>query len=165
MRAYCSQDRRKLSSGFQGLTRGIASLLAALLCGCSSAFDTGQGIELIESVDVPGQALSEIISTDTQFMVPHEKNEPAWERARAFFCYYSSTPGSFQVEDTLLTNQTEAAARFWCEVTRRNAADGVLYTVACGDRRDGVGALVDRNARNLARFIQAGILERSLLAE
>ncbi len=142
-------------------------ILLPLLLVSAAACSARRGPR-IEVITVEQQALEEVARTPLTFVVPLLKDEASWERARSFFdLYLGSSPERrepYSVGEYLMTNSGRGAGRYIYEVERVPEREGMRYTVSCFVHGpDGDAVLAERNARNLARFIKDGTLERSLL--
>jgi len=154
-------------------------LLIIFLAGCSagavsntqarSVQDTTRQPQWeIEVETIEDQAIAEILSTPTEFVVTYSDDHYSWERAMIFLQSHTSKQ-SFQhisspQEMVIVSNHGAMQDNYWYNVEKASHPEGWFYRVKVLPAGAGSHHLADRNARNLARFIRNGILERSLIA-
>ena len=145
------------------------ALLLVLLLGIAGCGGRRGPRPEVEVVTVEQQALAEIEAAPLDFVVPLERDTRAWERARTFFELYAAPQSGKTLaspEDLRISNSGDPLAKYVYYVERMPHRQGVRYTVRCQANAPGADSyLADRNARNLARFIRDGTLERSLLEQ
>ena len=118
----------------------------------------------VEVSTVEDQALEDVSKSSTDFMIDFYQNSVAWERAQSFFDYYLKQPGILRTH-SLISNANIPGGPFEYTVTRQPGVKGVYYSVKCVPSPFNSAKVPNaiRNARNFARFIKDGTLERSLL--
>lgn len=124
----------------------------------------------VEVETVEAQALAEVLATATTFVVPYEEEQAAWERVRLFLSSYASEQtvsavraggGAVTLSSTPKRGSQDG---YRYQIGKRVVSGGLEYTVqAFPVAPHGKRQFAERNARNLARFIRSGTLERSLL--
>lgn len=118
----------------------------------------------VEHQTVKEVARQEILSTPLEFDIEFADNAPAWDRVLLFFQNeLKSLTESFKSDRVLASNHKDSDSKYIFVVSKRPAPNGNTYRVTCADRKAGKTNVAELNARNLARFIIHGELERSLL--
>lgn len=144
----------------------IALALVTLLAACSGKTTASKYPSNIEVVTQLEQSKEEILETPLQFPVALEAESSAWGRARAFFDLYlrPKYPKIEVREQAHQIQNRDKSTPFTYRVARQLGAGEMVFTVSCELQSPSRSAdSCDMNARNLARFIQRGVLERELL--
>jgi len=131
-----------------------------------------RGVDYEIEASVQDQAFEEVRKQPTSFVVTSGEDVHAWERANFFFNRYLKQEGQKGVmkavhngNAVVLTSKALQVGRFDFEVRKTDTYNGIHYDVRCVSRKAGNGDSANINARNLARFIQTGNLEVSLLVK
>lgn len=147
-------------------------LTLALLCACGCAASNSQKLIYekekyqYDVMSVPDVTKQEVLSTPRTFVLDYYENTYAWERAKIFFKEHTTSflgERKISAEKTLLSNIESSKDRYAFEVERSKIPEGFKYQINCFMNELSGEDRSDLNARNLARFIQKGQLERSLL--
>jgi len=161
-------------SGRLAVTTGLGFLLA--LSGCSAGPSAGtharHGQVEYELITIEQQIVEAVMASPKEFIVPFSNEQAAWERVLYFFREYADLQTPFitsLASNTIqITNQHDAAKTgkpYIYMVEKFPVSGGMKFRIHCipnGNR--GTRDLADTNARNVARFIRDGTLERSILA-
>jgi hypothetical protein len=170
----------------QGRPLCLLLALAAGVCwlsGCSgsgaprpSPGQVRSEIEIDGIDSVEDQALQAVMKAPLEFTVSFDEDQHAWDRARLFLRQYTlrgvvvdqELPyGEGKLSNVIQSKNALGDFRpepYLYTIERRLTTEGFRYLVQCqvGDSR-GDPMYANRNGRNLARFVQAGSLELSLL--
>lgn len=141
------------------------SFLLLITLGCSNqARNSAQRVQ-VEHDSVTEIALQEVMATPTEFFIPVEEDRFAWGRARMFFEQKEGAKPSIisTPSHTEVSNSNTKGDKYLYRVIRQPAAGGFQYTVTCRPRLATGANLCKRNAKNVARFVKDGSLERTLL--
>jgi hypothetical protein len=114
----------------------------------------------IEVISRDQQILEEVDEAPTQFTVPKQGDREVWNRAHFFFHDY--TGGAAKVTSHEITTSAPGSSYHYRVTRSPERNDLIHYEVSCTPVK-GDEAYAQRNARNLARFLKDGHLERSLL--
>lgn len=148
----CSNSKRTFSSSYEKRSNQVKDSNMA-------SFDWQ-----VEHQTVKEVARQEILNTPLEFDIEFADNAAAWDRAILFFQNeLKSLTESFKSDRILASNHKDTASKYIFVVSKRPALNGNTYRVTCADRKAGKTDIAELNARNLARFIIHGELERSLL--
>ena len=135
-----------------------------------SACSTGPGYEVVDRITVDEQALEEVLKTPLNFSVDRAKADQAWDRARMFFEFFiakgNETPEElYEARPAWISNERIPDQKYSYRIARQESSGQVSFLVKCMARPMGGGTAekAEQNARNLARFMQYGYLEVSLL--
>lgn len=122
---------------------------------------------ILEVVTVEEQALEDVMASPRFFTVPLKGDFDAWRRASLFFNMYLNEASSIPFDADRIVSSRRKGAQYVYEVKRKNLKNGVKYQVFCYPVTISAekASLADRNARNLARFIREGTLERMFLEQ
>jgi len=122
----------------------------------------------IEVETIEDQAIAEVLGAPTEFVVTFSDDHHSWERAILFLERHTSKQAfqyiSSPQEMIIVSNHGAVQDNYWYNVEKASHPEGWFYRVKAVSAGAGSHHLADRNARNLARFIRNGILERSLIA-
>jgi len=156
-----------------GLTTGCAAK-PVMPYGANSKAPRHNSRPVVEIETAQEQALKEVMSSPTSFVVSYPEAPYSWERAKLFFELYTTRydesyslrpqDGAGLREEVLLSNSLAREDNYYYQVKKTSERSGLAYVVSCRPRREPGDLLyAERNARNLARFIRQGQLEVSLL--
>jgi hypothetical protein len=148
-----------------------AKLLAlAAIFAAFSACSTSPGYEVVERVTVDQQALEEVLKTPLNFSVDRAKADQAWDRARMFFEFFIAQGNAkpeelYEARPAWISNERIPDQKYSYRIARQESSAQVSFLVKCIARpmAGGTPEKAEQNARNLARFMQYGYLEVSLL--
>jgi len=122
----------------------------------------------VEVETITDQAIAEILNTPTEFVVSFPDDHHSWERAMLFLDKHTTRKSVQHIMDPeellIVSNYGETRDSYWYNIEKISHPEGWLYRIRAVPALSGNHQLADRNARNLARFIRNGILERSLIA-
>ncbi len=131
-----------------------------------------QGVTLEVAKTVDDQARELIATTQTNFRMNLDEAPAAWDRAKLFFEKYLASDGLGAGVVTKIVGARwglsaglAASSSYVYEVWREDVRDGYKFSVVCKPKQGVSAQLAELNARNLARFMQDGRLELSLLAK
>lgn len=158
---------------FRRFMLGVVSvaLFLSSTSGCSSHSVSSPQYE-VELVTVEDQARATLLETPTDFVVPYTADQDAWERTLFFFKHYTELETPYirllPNDVTQISNSRQPeGSQYIYTVQRIPVHSGMKYSVRCAPRAQAnEGAVVaDLNARNAARFIRIGELERTLFVQ
>jgi hypothetical protein len=173
---------KKKSSPFSHGITVIAATTLVSISGCQNLVprpkgaishlpEGSQGVTLEVAKTVDDQARELVANTQTYFQMNLDDAPAAWDRAKLFLEKYLSADGSRAGVVTKivgarwgLSNGSSSTGSYVYEVWREDVQDGYKFKVSCKPKQGASAQLAELNARNLARFIQDGRLELSLLA-
>jgi len=144
-------------------------LLAGALLGCAPALHiekVSAPLPTYERVTMEEALREEVANSPVSFVLNHYESNYAWERAKIFFKEHTTGfLGERKVspDKLLLSNIESAKDKYVYEVERSRSAEGFRYHITCFSNEFAGLDQSQVNARNLARFIRMGQLERSLL--
>ena len=149
----------------------------ALLCSCSTSARVRPQDHVERISDMSQGALVDVLAARSSFELAYEDAVTAWQRTQMFFSKYAKNQRTLGGRNAAVV--VAGASRFieslsgesehylW-EVQRQEIAGGYRFTVNCHLRLGETPSfeqedLLDQNERNLARFIESGQLELTLL--
>lgn len=135
----------------------VSSCLIFVSCGPSS-----QKFEVAEVVTVEKQALEEIRATPSTFKLSAEEDRPTWTRAKIFFENFNG--GNPVLGDGVMKSSPSTASKVHYTIEKKWNGDGYRYTVL--SQTPNMPTAPDQlmlYSKNVARFLQTGYLEVSLL--
>jgi|GEM_PF-1144429 len=127
-----------------------------------------------EVITPEAQSLDAVTAAKTTFVVAPSQDIETWERARMFISLYTKDgirEDSMLDRGALLSNFTpgdskESQDSYRYKIQKRYGRGGVQYLVTCSAAaKTATPQLAELNAKNAARFLSDGMLERTLLAE
>lgn len=110
--------------------------------------------------------LEEIEAQSTHFKIAVDKDYAAWQRVKVFFQEYLGNDVSPDSNKSYYATTEDASRdkKYFYAVRRQTLASGdKAYSVECYALNSGSPVMAERNAKNLARFIESGKLQVSLL--
>jgi|GEM_PF-4646490 len=151
----------------------FTAVLGLFLCtGCSTTNSNPEPQREYELITAQDQLVEDVRNTPKEFIVPYTQEQAAWDRVLYFFSQYAGlkTPFITSLSSNIvqITNRHDKSASvpaYFYMIEKFPVAQGVKFRVHCfpnGDR--GSRDLAETNARNVARFVKEGRLERSILA-
>jgi hypothetical protein len=135
----------------------VSSSLLFASCGPSS-----QNFQVAEVVSVEKQALEEIRATPSTFKLSAEEDRPTWTRAKIFFENFNG--GNPVLGDGVMKSSPSTASKVHYTIEKRWSGDGYRYTVLSQTPKTPTAPdQLMLYSKNVARFLQTGYLEVSLL--
>jgi len=139
------------------------------LCACTESTSPSPKVEF--EIEGPEEQAAQVIdSTLTEFRIPFDKDALAWERTRLFFSKYTAKPLISELDkrgDNLEIASQLPKENYFFKVKHELDGNQFKYLVSCvpNPAQGAADTLAaNRNAKNLARFIQDGQLEVGFLA-
>jgi hypothetical protein len=156
-------------AGF-GASRLLALVGLVALLGCAPSGTALKGPKRTAKAE-PAYSLDEELESElrhvpTDFVVPIPENRYAWERAQLFFKEQTSG-GKFVAGrgDSVVLSNAGSGDRVTYNVEKQTTATGgsrFVFSCAAGSAPVPT-EILSVQCRNLARFVQQGILEKSLI--
>ena len=116
-----------------------------------------------EVISVEAQAIEELEGYPTTFIVDSSTDNDIWLRAKSFFTLY--VEGASKNSATILHSDNNTTDQVLFKIEKKDNGDQVKYIVSCVPKTGSPisTTIADQNARNVARFLQEGKLELSLM--
>lgn len=145
-----------------------------LLTACSLSVgnrSNGGDYELVEATSSLDQTKEDIAAQKVVFRAQFEDGRKVWERALLFSEHFlqkspvisnarSGASVKSKFPETVLRTESN---RFSYEIVQRMEQDGFIYVVEASEKLKGETPESILNAKNIARFLEKGQLEDSLL--
>lgn len=149
------------------------SLILCFFLGLISCSSNSSKYEFVEASSSLDQARESIEAQKLTFHTPFEEGRKVWERALLFSEHFlakaptisnarTGTPIKSKFPETVLRTESE---RFSYEIIQRMEQDGFIYAVQSHEKSKGETPDSTLNAKNIARFLEKGQLEASLLVK
>lgn len=139
-----------------------AILLLILGVGCSIPRPDAVPPEfIVGSVSMASVVREEIEQQRTSFVLNPKDDLEAWVRARYFFQTYVG--GHPIISDYEFFSDVSAGDPLVFQVLRRKTTQGAVYDVSCSAVEESQLQMAQLNAKNLARFLENGMLAVELL--